>query len=399
VSDRSHEPGQQGLWQGILVYRWIALGWMTLLGVTAGVFRSDVVAYALFAAVIGWNVWWTTARGWLRSDPRWFDLAISTTLIVLAGLVQTPETVVGDHPFFATGYPVAAAMTIAAANGLRGGLVAASILSVALVLSRPLNEIGPDDLTAGIVAGLVNGVVYYFAAGAAVGLVSDLLHRSDVDVRRAQEEALRERERAARVAEHESMGRQIHDSVLQSLARVVRRGRDLAAQPIVSGAEVGALAAIADEQSRALRALIRSEPEDPPPGAVPLRTVLQAAAYGIPGLSVAVATVDPVWLRAGDTEELSAAIHQALENVAHHSGVPHASVFGERDDAEVVVSVRDDGAGFRFDEERFRRDGKIGVLSMRARMDRLGGSLRVISAPGMGTELEFRVAAPREDMP
>ena len=62
--------------------------------------------------------------------------------------------------------------------------------------------------------------------------------------------------------------------------------------------------------------------------------------------------------------------------------------------AEIVVSVRDDGVGFRYDEERLRREGKLGMLrSMKGRIEALGGSMRVVSMPGPGTEVEFRLPA------
>ncbi len=230
------------------------------------------------------------------------------------------------------------------------------------------------------------------AAGAAVGLVSRVLTRSGEELRRAEDQAIRESERAARIAERESLGRQIHDSVLQALAMVNKRGKELAAHPPIPAEEVRRLAEMADEQERALRVLIRGEPDEPPAGAVSLRTVLQAAVYGVSGVAVSVTTVDPVWLPTRDVDELSAAVRQALENVVHHAGASRASVFGERDACDIVVSVRDDGIGFHYDEERLRREGKLGMLrSMKGRIEELGGSMRVASRPGAGTEIEFRL--------
>ena len=59
---------------------------------------------------------------------------------------------------------------------------------------------------------------------------------------------------------------------------------------------------------------------------------------------------------------------------------------------EVVVSIRDDGVGFDYDEETLRREGRLGVLrSMKGRIEELGGSMSVHSAPGRGTEIEFHL--------
>jgi signal transduction histidine kinase len=388
------DPGLAGLWIGILAYRWIALTWMTVLAATAGPYRSPVLAGALIVATIGWNVWWTIARGWLHPFARWVDLGLSVAIVLLSGVVQERNEVVGDHPFFATAYPVSSAMTMGAAEGLAAGSVSGSVVSIALALSRPLNGTPLTSLSAGQLAGLVNGIVYYLSAGAAVGLVSRVLRRSRRELNAAREEATRERVRAARMAERESLGRQIHDSVLQSLAMVNKRGRELAEMPTVPGEEVERLAEIAGEQERALRAMVAGEPEDPPAGTVALRTVLQSAVYGVSGITASVTTVDPVWLGTRDVEELSAAVRQALENVVQHADASRATVFGELDDGEIVVSVRDDGVGFRYDEERLRREGKLGLLrSMKGRIEALGGSMRVVSMPDQGTEVEFRLPA------
>ncbi len=389
-------PGRTGLWIGILAYRWMALAWMSLLAATTGTFRSGLLAGILIAAAIAWNVWWTVARGWLRPAARWADLGVSVALLLLSGVVQVRGGVLGDHPFFATAYPVASAMTVGAAEGLAGGVVSGLMLSIALVLSRPLNGTPLGDLTAGQVAGLGNGVAYYLAAGVAVGLVSRVLTRTAVELRRAEEEAVRERERVARLAERDFLGRQIHDSVLQALAMVNKRGKELAALPSVPAEEVRRLAEVADEQARALRALVQRDHDEAPAGTVSLRTVLQAAAFGVSGIPVGVTTVDPVWLPTGAVEELSAAIRQALDNVAR-AGASQASVFGEREDRDIVISVRDDGVGFDYNEDRLRREGKLGMLrSMKGRIEDLGGSMRVASRAGAGTEIEFRLPAEQE---
>jgi signal transduction histidine kinase len=388
----AEEPALRGLWAGILVYRWIALAWMVTLAATSGSFRSATMAWLILGATVAWNVWWTLARGWLSPTARWVDLGISMALLLLSGIVQEEGGVVTESPFFATAYPVTAAMTFGTAEGPVAGLGAALILSIGLVLSRPLNGVALSSLTSDRVVGLGNGIVYYVAAGYTLGLVSRTLRRSAAQIRQAEGTVARERERAARFAERESLGRQIHDTVLQALALVTKRGKELARRPQVPGPEVGRLAAIAEEQERALRALIAREPDVAPAGCVPLRTVLQAATYGVANLSVTVTTVDPAWLPAPLVDELSAAIRQALENVAVHANAAHTSVFGEQEDGHIVVSVRDDGVGFEFDEARLRGEGKLGVLmSMKGRIEDLGGTMLLSSAPGKGTQVEFRV--------
>jgi signal transduction histidine kinase len=389
----AEEPALRGLWIGILVYRWIGLAWMSTLAATSGSFRSAMLVWLILGITIAWNVWWTLARGWTVPIARWMDLGISFAVLLLSGVVQEQgEVISGDHPFFATAYPVTAAMTFGAAEGPVAGLGAALALSFGLVLSRPLNGVALDELTSGRWTGLGNGVVYYLAAGYAVGLVSRTMRRSADQIHAAELAAAKERERAARFAERESLGRQIHDTVLQALALVTKRGKELARREMVPGVEVGRMAAVAEEQERGLRALIAREPEEAPAGCVPLRTVLQAATYGLAHLSVTVTTVDPAWLDASHVDELTAAVRQALENVATHANASTTSVFGEQDGDEIVVSVRDDGIGFDYDEARLRAEGKLGVLmSMKGRIEGMGGTMALSSTSGKGTLVEFRL--------
>jgi len=80
---------------------------------------------------------------------------------------------------------------------------------------------------------------------------------------------------------------------------------------------------------------------------------------------------------------------EALNNVAKHAGVKEARVelsFGAQ---EIALLVQDSGRGF--DTAAARGPESFGLLAMRERLDALGGSLVVRSAPGAGTEIDARV--------
>src|SRR5262245_22233284 len=392
---RQAEPGRKGLWLGILAYRWISLAWMTTQVLVS---RNDFIRAELLWTALGvtvaWNVWLTLTRGWERPLIRWIDVAISFGLLVIAAFV-VPEggVVAGRSPFFATAYPASSALTVGAGGGVGAGLAGAGLLSVGLALSRQLNgsplwELGQEWTD------LLNGIVYFFAAGAGAGLVSRCLARSGAELRAANERATLERERAARLAERESLGRRIHDSVLQTLALVNKRARELGSHPTVPGSEVRGLADIAEQQERELRALLQTEPDEMPPGRVSLRTILEAAAFDVKGVPVTINVVGSVSVPAREVDELRAAVRQAVENAVAHAQASRITLFGERDDAGLVVCVRDNGIGFVYDEQALRREGKLGLLkSMKGRIEDLGGSMSVHSVPGRGTEIEFRLRA------
>jgi signal transduction histidine kinase len=68
------------------------------------------------------------------------------------------------------------------------------------------------------------------------------------------------------------------------------------------------------------------------------------------------------------------------------------ALFAEEDGGAVVVTVRDDGRGFTYDQPTLLAEGKIGLAkSVKGRVEQLGGSMLVTSRPGAGTEIELRV--------
>jgi signal transduction histidine kinase len=118
-------------------------------------------------------------------------------------------------------------------------------------------------------------------------------------------------------------------------------------------------------------------------------------AGGKRSLPVTVGATGPIWLPAAHVEELAAAVRQALDNVVEHAGASRVALFAEEDGGMVVVTVRDDGRGFEYDERRLAAEGKIGLAkSIKGRVGQLGGGMLVTSRPGTGTEVELRVPLP-----
>jgi signal transduction histidine kinase len=384
------EPGMLGLWRGILIYRWTSLAIMVALSVLVG-FERPVLGVLVFAALIAWNVFVTRRGSW---EPVWIrsaDLGISATVMLVAPFLVEADSLV-DHPFVAAAYPLSSVLTWAASTGLAGGLAAALVLCVPLILSRPLNGLSYEDLAAGEILSVVTGCVYYVVGAITIALFAQTLNRSAGELRRANEAALREHERAARLAERETLSRALHDSVLQTLAIVIRRGRELTSRSEVPRDEVGGLVGLVEREEQDLRALLRGGVQQAPNGSVALRTVLEAASFGVDGVPIEISTVEPAWVAAQDVSGLTAAVRQGLENAAEHARAGRVTLFGECDGEELLVSVRDDGVGFDHDEERLRRDGRLGISeSMRGRIEDLGGRMRIDSAPGQGTKIEFRL--------
>jgi signal transduction histidine kinase len=388
---REAERARRTLWATVLVFRWTALAWMSVMALTSGqpLVRPEL-AWTAVGAALAWTAWLTVGQGQERTPVLWFDLALCAGLLLISALV-VPHGHVEERQLFATAYPVSAALSWGVARGPWGGLAAGLVLGAAYAMTRPLNGVPLE--TGEQVQSIANGAVNFLLAGGAVGLASRLLGRSAARADEATREAIEARERAARLAERESLARTIHDSVLQSLALISKRGRELASRHQVSGRDVSRLADVAGKEERELRALILREPTEAPSGTASLRDALESAAREISEVPVTVSAVGTLWLPAALVEEVTAAVRQCLRNVADHADARSATVFAESGrDGWLSVTVRDDGRGFDFDEERLRAEGKAGLLkSVRGRVEEAGGTVRVESAAGSGTEIELRV--------
>jgi len=219
-----------------------------------------------------------------------------------------------------------------------------------------------------------------------VGFVLGLAATSS---RRSAERLAKALRAEAATAERERLARSIHDSVLQVLARVRRRGAEL-------GGEAAELARLAGEQEIALRALVSTAPVTTVDGSADLGARLKLLVTDKVSVSV---PATPVLLPVHTATELTDVVREALANVAKHAG-PDARAWVLLEDlgTEIVVSVRDDGVGIergRVDEAA--REGRMGIArSMRGRVADLGGSVELETAPGAGVEWELRVPRPAQ---
>ncbi len=387
------EDGARSLVTGALVFRWVWLVWMIVLAIASRneLIRADLVLISLSIAAV-WTLVLTAKRRTLDGRFLVVDVAVCLFLVLASAFVVDEGEIVSGRPFFATGYPLSAALLWGALRGPVVGGAVAALLAAAHLSTRPLNGVPLDELDSGQVQNAVGAMLNYLVAGVAVGLVARLLWQSAEAVRRANAEAVREREHSARLAEREALGRAIHDSVLQALALVNKRGKELSRERSVSADEVAELARLAGDQEVQLRKLILREPAPRPKGTGSLREALEDVAGDLVAVETSVSSVGPLWLPSHVVAELSAAVAQALANVARHAETDRAAVFAEEDDGFVVISVRDDGVGFDYDESDLRVRGKVGILkSMKGRVEDLGGFMRVTTSPRQGTEIEFRV--------
>ncbi len=104
------------------------------------------------------------------------------------------------------------------------------------------------------------------------------------------------------------------------------------------------------------------------------------------GCSVEVVVVGDT---AGAFDPIVRAAREAMLNASKHAGVDTISVYGEANDGEVLVFVKDRGSGFDPATVPGSRQGiRESIVS---RMERNSGTAEIISAPGDGTEVRLRL--------
>ncbi|MCI4062519.1 DUF5931 domain-containing protein [Micromonospora sp. R77] len=367
----SSRGGLEGpLWRSIAVFRFASLAYVCVLVLRdADRYAHPLAAGGVLLVMLAWSG--VTAAGYARPAGRGWPLLLADLGVLLAIMAVTPwvmgrAALVAGLPTLTVAWLAGPVLAWAVSGGRRRGAVAALVAGGVDLLTR--ERISQSSLT---------GVILMLLAGVVVGHVARLAVTAEERLQRAVEleAATRERERLAR---------DIHDSVLQVLALVQRRGAQL-------DGEGGELARLAGEQEAALRALIgrAGGPAPDDGGTLDLRDLIDRYASATVAVS---APATPVGLPARAARELAAAVGAALENVARHAD-GRAWVLIEDEEETVTVSVRDEGPGIpagRLAEAAAQ--GRLGVAqSIRGRVADLGGEARIVSAPGAGTEIELVV--------
>ncbi len=373
VADRSNDPIAP-LWRAAQVFRLLsclyALGFQIAINTDL---QRPALAWTLCAALLGWSA--ACALAYLRGFGRRPGWVIAEIVIVVA--LMWSNRLVASAQWAADNqtWPT----TLWAAN---------PIISAAL-------QFGPTSgMATGLVVAATNFAVknYFslnFAHNAtpiieiALGLAMGMAARTAV---RAHEELQQAIRLSVSVEERERLSRHVHDGVIQVLALVSKRGREI-------GGGAAELADLAGEQERALRRLVSSNDfsRDPTDTTVDLRGLLTRRRDDQVSISL---PATPVPLDRHIADEVDAAVGNALDNVRGHAG-PGARAFVLLEDLgdAVTVSVRDDGAGIpsgRLDEAAAQ--GHVGISkSIVGRLASLGGTAVLNTAIGEGTEWELSI--------
>ena len=369
-----HEPDPATpLWRAAQVFR--LLSCIYALGFQIAINQEldhPAIGWLLFAVLIGWSA--ACAIAYLQGFGRRRAWVLAEIVVVVA-LVLSTEFVASDQwaldnqswptTLWATNATISAAILMGPIPGMLTGVV---VMIASTVVKGFINyDLGRNAT-----------IVIELAVGLAVGMAAQTARRAHAEL----EQATR---LAASLDERERLSRQVHDGAIQVLALVSRRGREI-------GGETAELAELAGEQERALRRLVSSTDAEPVAGALTdVGALLRRRSSDRVSVSV---PATPVLLDADVATELCAAATNALDNVASHAG-PDARAYVLLEDLgdSVTVSIRDDGVGIADGRlEDAVSEGRVGVAkSIVGRMNWLGGSAKLSTGPGCGTEWELTV--------
>lgn len=237
------------------------------------------------------------------------------------------------------------------------------------------------------------------------GKVFSVILRDVTERVRARQDLARFATEASAIREQEKtrVARELHDELAQSLAALKMDAiwvRDhLGHDPQAAAAKLADMLAMLDASVAAtrrisadLRPLVLDDL-----GLVPAIEWLAQSFMQRHGVPCELDVDESVELGEPHATAAFRIVQESLQNVAKHAHATHAWVRVAREGREIVLSVRDDGVGFRTGDPR--KPQSLGLIGLRERAHLLAGTVKVTSRPGEGTVVEARIPAPQEGAP
>ncbi|MEV0020885.1 sensor histidine kinase [Streptomyces atroolivaceus] len=197
--------------------------------------------------------------------------------------------------------------------------------------------------------------------------------------------------------ERRRLAAEIHDTLAQGLAGIIAQLQAVTStgDPVLAREHLDRAAGLArhslGEARRSVRNLVPAAlEEDDLPGALKKTVTGWGERSGVRARFTVTGTVEPLHDEVGAT--LLRIAEEALANAARHAGAERAGVTLSYMGDEVTLDVRDDGCGFDPAALPPRGGtGGFGLGGMRARAERIAGTVEIESEPGQGTAVSARV--------
>ena len=400
----------------ILPYVLLVLAFAVSLA-TAGALDNSrtevIVMIVVSAATMVWVWWWTTAHPAWRTDEQ-------KMTVYYAGRTLAAFVLTWINPFFGffawIGY--VDAFEFFSPRRARPGIVATAII----VAGSQIGGLPPD----GLQGWAILGVLFLVNLGLVTVLAYFELRREHDDARRqtmiaelenanAQlESALSENaglqaqlviqaREAGTNEERQRLAREIHDTIAQSFTGIVTQLEAASESPTSDDARRHVARAIdlardgLNDARRSVRNLNPTELED-----AVLSEALEKLVdtwsrwWNVETTVTITGTVEPLH------DEIEATLlrvaQEALANVAKHANANRVGVTLTYMGDDVVLDIRDDGAGFVPGEcPTHEHTHGYGLAGMRQRVERIAGRFDIETEPGHGTAVSAQVPSVMRD--
>lgn len=199
---------------------------------------------------------------------------------------------------------------------------------------------------------------------------------------------------SAVVEERQRLARELHDAVSQQLfaismtATALGRTMDHDFERARRQVElIEEMASVAQSEMRALLLHLRPVHLDGKRLAQAIPELVEEMKAKVP-VDIALDMEEDLPLNKGVENHLFRIVQEALSNTLRHSKATKMDIVLQRRGETVRLGIRDNGIGF---DTQIKKHASYGMTSMEERVNELGGSLNVASAPGKGTRIEIRV--------
>jgi signal transduction histidine kinase len=202
-----------------------------------------------------------------------------------------------------------------------------------------------------------------------------------------------------RLAERMRIARDLHDTLLQSLAglslqldgiskQVARAGVPEPAVSMITHVRQQVDAAFREARSKVWNLRTPSLEAQGLEGA--LRQLMERIGPSLTARYAVTVTGQPRPCSPEVEEELLRIAQEAANNASQHAKASEIRIALDYAASSLGLSISDDGRGFDF-EEGYRKDGHWGLKNMRERAAQVHGTCKITTAVGEGTKVEIRV--------
>ncbi|GAA4875155.1 two-component system sensor histidine kinase LiaS [Paenibacillus vulneris] len=205
---------------------------------------------------------------------------------------------------------------------------------------------------------------------------------------------------SAIVEERQRLARELHDAVSQQLFAISMTatavGRTLDKdfdKTLFEKAKrqihlIEEMASVAQSEMRALLLHLRPVHLEGKRLAEGLLELLQELMAKVP-MEISWELEEDVKLPKGIEDHLFRIVQEAMSNALRHSKATKLEVRLTQPSSDAIrLLIRDNGVGFDLDA---KKHASYGIVTMKERVNEIGGSLNLITAPGKGTRIEIRV--------